>query len=30
MSICFNQDPEFLRKEVFWGDELPEFVSRIV
>ena len=29
MSICFNQDPEFLRKEVFWGDELPDLSQEL-
>ena len=29
MSICFNQDPEFLRKKVFWGDELPDLSQEL-
>ena len=29
MSVCFNQDPEFLRKEVFWGDELPDLSQEL-
>ena len=29
MSVCFNQDPEFLRKKVFWGDELPDLSQEL-
>ena len=27
MSICFNKDPEFLKREVFWGDDLPDLTQ---
>jgi len=27
MSACFNKDPEFLRREVFWGDDLPDLTQ---
>ena len=29
MSICFNKDPEFLRREVFWGDDLPNLTEEL-
>ena len=29
MSVCFNQDPEYLRKEVFWGDELTDLSQEL-
>ena len=27
MSICFNKDPDYLRQEVFWGDDLPNLTE---
>ena len=27
MSICFNKDPDYLRREVFWGDDLPNLTE---
>ena len=29
MSMCFNKDPEFLRREVFWGDDLPNLTEEL-
>ena len=29
MSICFNKDPEFLRREVFWGGDLPNLTEEL-
>ena len=29
MAVCFNQDPEYLRKEVFWGDELTDLSQEL-
>ena len=29
MSICFNIDPEMLRREVFWGENLPDLSASL-
>ena len=29
MSVCFNKDPDFLRREVFWGDNLPDLSQEL-
>ena len=29
MSACFNKDPDFLRREVFWGDNLPDLSQEL-
>ena len=29
MSMCFDKDPEFLRREVFWGDDLPNLTEEL-
>ena len=29
MSVCFNKDPDFLRREVFWGDSLPDLSQEL-
>ena len=29
MSICFNKDPEFLRREFFWGYDLPNLTEEL-
>ena len=29
MSVCFNKDPEFLKREVFWDDDLPDLTQEL-
>jgi len=29
MAVCFNKDPEFLKREVFWGDNLPDLTNEL-
>ena len=29
MAVCFNIDPEFLKREVFWGDNLPDLTNEL-
>ena len=29
MSICFNADLEMLRREVFWGENLPDLSASL-
>ena len=29
MSGCFNKDPEFLKREVFWDDDLPDLTQEL-
>jgi hypothetical protein len=27
--MCFDKDPEFLRRKVFWGDDLPDLTEEL-
>jgi len=29
MAVCFNKDPKFLQREVFWGDNLPDLTDTL-
>ena len=28
-KVCSNKDPEFLKREEFWGDNLPDLTSKL-